>query len=73
MSWAEKLQDKSKGVEFYGPNEPRNPSPHEWTVIGPTGKVMSSRVSIDRAALMFLAHFARDPEARAALKAESES
>jgi hypothetical protein len=70
MSWAEKLQERVKGVAYYGPKENANPAPGEWTVVGPTGKQMGSTVSIDRAAFMFLVHFVRDDEAREALKKE---
>lgn len=73
IGWAERLQEKSKGTEFYGPTDPGNPAPGQWTVIGPTGKEMSSTVSIDRAAFLFLVQFARDPEAREAMKEETAS
>lgn len=71
--WAEKLQETMKSVGFYGPRDAGNPAPGQWTVVGPTGKQMSSAISIDRAAFMFLVHFSRDPEARAAMKKEQGS
>ena len=70
MPWVEQLQETVRGAEFYGPDAMGNPTPGQWTVIGPTGLTMSNGASLERASLLVLVHFCRHPGARAALKKE---
>lgn len=64
--WILRLQRKVRGVEVLGPNEPtsRHPAPGHWAVVGPT-RQFSFGESADHAALLYLAHYCGDTEAKA--------
>ena len=65
--WIERLSKLVRGAEFYSPNDLRNPAKGLWVVLGPTSEMTTSDVSIEHAAMVFLANVCKDAEARAAL------
>lgn len=67
--WLSKVQQLVKGVEFYFPNDDRNPAPGRFAVVGPTSEVAESGTSIEHAAMVFLSTFCGDEDARLAAAA----
>ena len=64
--WLNRVQSEIRGVEFFYPKDMRNPAPGHFAVVGPTSEVAQSGISIAHAAMLFLASFRNDDEARAA-------
>jgi len=65
--WILRLQRLVRGIEVLGPNEPtqRHPAPGHWAVLGPTREFSFSAQSADHAAMLYLAHYCDDIEAKA--------
>ena len=68
VSWAEQLQKKVRGAEFYGPRDAGNPVPGSWAVLGPLSEYRDSSISIEHAAQLYLAQVCRDPDAIAVFR-----
>lgn len=65
-SWVERVQEQVRGVEFYFPQDERNPARGQYTVQGPTSEQAHSSVSIEHAAALFLSMWRKDEEAQKA-------
>jgi hypothetical protein len=71
--WLEYLQRKVRGIEFFFPNDERNPAPGSYAAVSPTSKVAQSSISVLHAALLYLSQFHSDEGARAlAIRLASE-
>lgn len=65
-TWAAKVAERVKGVEFAFPGDHNNPAPGCFCVIGPTTEYMMSRHSMAHACMLFLANHLGDEDARKA-------
>lgn len=70
--WTERLQIDVRGAELYAPNDPRNPVKGLHVVLGPTSEMTTSDVSIEHAALVFLATVCKDHLALKALRGDCD-
>lgn len=66
--WIDRVQELARGAEFYGPKDPPNPAPGNYTVVGPLTEYRHSPQSLAHAALLYLAQVMRDREAIEALR-----
>ena len=62
--WIERLVDRVRAVELYGPRDAGNPVPGHWTVVGPLSEYRFSPIDLDHAARLYLAQVCRDEEAQ---------
>jgi hypothetical protein len=69
--WTYQLQALVRSVEFYTPQDGRSPAKGFFVCLGPTSEMTTSSVSIEHAALLYLANVCRDAVARDALRDDS--